>query len=149
MLLYTPLSAVYGWGVLGHDSTLEVSCCYSLPTAMLHRRALATTAVHSLQQQWLLSENDVFTKISRPGPKTSRLSSCPPSLPPSKSSDDGSTASLSALSAVALSFSPPDFSLRLSARHRLSRKRLAPQSWPFLPHRASMKARPCSNAADP
>ena len=59
---------------------MDVSCCYSLPAVMLHHRALPTTAaVHSLQQQWLLPENDVSTKTSSQGPKTNRLSRCPPS----------------------------------------------------------------------
>ena len=57
---------------------MNISCCYSLPTVLPHRRALATTAVRSLQQQWLLPENDVSTTASPLGQKTTRLSSCPP-----------------------------------------------------------------------
>ena len=60
-----PLAAVYGGGVLGYNyaNAMDVSCCYSLPTVTIHCRVLATTAVRSLQQQWLLPENDASTYV--------------------------------------------------------------------------------------
>ena len=41
----TPLAPAYGGGVLRNASTMDISCCYSLPTVMLHRWALVTTAL--------------------------------------------------------------------------------------------------------
>ena len=94
---------------------MDVSCCYSLPTVMLRRGALATTAVvHSLQQQqWLLPENDVSTKTSSPGPKTTRLSSCPPSSTIIEEFRRWQY-SISPCHISGGSFSPPDSSLRLA-----------------------------------
>ena len=138
------------WGCPWDASTMDImSCCYPLPTVLLHRRASATTAVRGLQQQQgLLPENDVSKKHHLWVRRQFAYQAALP-LPPSKNPDDGGIASLPAIPAVALSFSPPDSSLRLAARSRWSPKRLAAQTLPFFPHQASWRVWPCSNTADP
>ena len=118
------------WGVLGYATTMDVSCCYSLPMAMIHRRALATTIVRSLRQQWLLPENNVSPTTSSLGQKAITYQALLPLLP-SNNPEDGGTASLPAIPAVAFSFPPPDSSLCLTARLRWSPKRRALQKRPI------------------
>ena len=69
--------------------------------------------------------------------------------PISKNPEDGGIASLPAIPALALSFSPPESSLLVVARIRWSPKRLAPQTQAFLPHQASSRTWTCSITADP
>ena len=94
---FSPTHQKYPTTVLGtvvYATTMDISCCYSLPTVVIHRRALATTAVCSLQQQWrlpakrslhhnIVSGSEVFIAYQAVLP-----------LPPSKNPDDGGTAAL-------------------------------------------------------
>ena len=115
---------------------MDVSCCYSLPTVMHHRRALATTAVRSLQQQRLLPENDVSTKTSSLGPKITRLTSCSPSSTIEESRRWRYSISLCHTNGSSLLF-PTELLLAPCCSSPVIPKRLAPQPWPSLPHQAS------------
>ena len=94
------------------------------------------TVDRTTKQSCICPPSCILQSISRilPKAKDTHLSSCPSCLlplPPLKNLDDSGTAALHAIPAVALSFSPPDSSLRLVARLRWCPKRLAPRTRPI------------------